>query len=285
MELNKNLIFDVGMHKGEDTRYYLKKGFKVIAFEANPELISKCKNEFCEQIKEGKLTIVEGAIVENSQVKNGAVKFFKNQNYSVWGTVVPEWADRNEKIGASSEIIEVPAVDFRKCLEKYGIPYYLKIDIEGMDLICLDQLAHFEVKPSYVSIESEKVSFKKLKNEFDILERLGYDNYQLVNQEEISELKEPKESKEGRFLNFTFEYGSSGLFGLALQAGWMSKKAALSKYRWIFYGYKIWGDNSSIKYWYILRVLRNLLLKVTGTTIPGWYDTHARHSTVMADQK
>ncbi len=33
-----DLIYDVGMHKGEDADYYLKKGFRVIGFEAIPEL-------------------------------------------------------------------------------------------------------------------------------------------------------------------------------------------------------------------------------------------------------
>ena len=31
-----DLIFDVGLHRGEDTEFYLKKGFRVVAFEANP---------------------------------------------------------------------------------------------------------------------------------------------------------------------------------------------------------------------------------------------------------
>ena len=31
------LIYDVGAHKGEDTEYYLRKGFRVIAIEAMPE--------------------------------------------------------------------------------------------------------------------------------------------------------------------------------------------------------------------------------------------------------
>ncbi len=41
-----NLIFDIGMHKGEDSEYYLKKGFDVVAFEAHPGLISETKNHF-----------------------------------------------------------------------------------------------------------------------------------------------------------------------------------------------------------------------------------------------
>ena len=33
-----DLIYDVGMHKGEDTEFYLSKGFKVVGFEADPDL-------------------------------------------------------------------------------------------------------------------------------------------------------------------------------------------------------------------------------------------------------
>ena len=33
-----SIIFDIGMHCGEDTDFYLKKGFTVVGVEANPEL-------------------------------------------------------------------------------------------------------------------------------------------------------------------------------------------------------------------------------------------------------
>jgi hypothetical protein len=32
--LHPDLIFDVGFHRGEDTDFYLKKGFRVVAVEA-----------------------------------------------------------------------------------------------------------------------------------------------------------------------------------------------------------------------------------------------------------
>lgn len=41
--IDKKLIFDVGLHKDEDTHFYLKKGFNVAAFETNPSLIEHCK--------------------------------------------------------------------------------------------------------------------------------------------------------------------------------------------------------------------------------------------------
>jgi hypothetical protein len=42
---NPNLIYDVGMHTGQDTEFYLAKGFNVIAIEANPLLMQKAQTD------------------------------------------------------------------------------------------------------------------------------------------------------------------------------------------------------------------------------------------------
>jgi len=34
-----DLIYDVGLHKGEDAEFYLRKGFRVVAFEADSDLV------------------------------------------------------------------------------------------------------------------------------------------------------------------------------------------------------------------------------------------------------
>ena len=39
-------------------------------------------------------------------------------------------------------------------LGEYGIPYYLKVDIEGADLLCLEGLTWFTSRLTYISIES-----------------------------------------------------------------------------------------------------------------------------------
>ncbi len=271
-----NLIYDVGMHKGEDTDFYLKKGFKVVSFEADPTLIEYCKDKFREAIKDGQLAIVEGAIVDfsNDADNRTHVRFFKNKNISVWGTVVENWARRNEHLGAESEIIEVAAVDFKKCLSLYGIPYYLKIDIEGSDIICLRALLEFESKPNYISIESDKLSFDRLKEEFLLFKSLGYTSFQAINQADISKQKEPKEG-EGNFANQIFNRGASGLFGKDLPAQWKSEQEILKQYKHIFRMYKLFGDYGSLKR------LRKIVNKFSTKTIPGWYDTHARHHTVI----
>ncbi len=116
-----NLIYDVGMHKGEDTLFYLKKGYNVIAFEANPDLVAECRVKFADEIKNNQLVIIEGAIVDSNLLnsKISSVQFFRNKCRCVWGTVSDKWAQRNEKLGAPSDIIEVQAINFVDCLKTW----------------------------------------------------------------------------------------------------------------------------------------------------------------------
>jgi spermidine synthase len=38
-----NLIYDIGMHDGSDSEFYLRKGYRVVAVEANPKLVEACR--------------------------------------------------------------------------------------------------------------------------------------------------------------------------------------------------------------------------------------------------
>lgn len=104
-------IYDVGMHKGEDTCYYLKKGFRVLAFEANPVLVWECSARFASELQSGRLSIVEGAIVP-AGCHDVNVTFFINERKSVSGTIDPEFAQRNLRLGMGSHEVTVPAVRF-----------------------------------------------------------------------------------------------------------------------------------------------------------------------------
>lgn len=271
----EDLIYDVGMQRGEDTDYYLKKGFRVVAFEADPELADYCRKRFVVEVSSGRLTIVEGAI---APVSKATVTFFKNQKTSQWGTVVEDWASRNESLGAGSDLISVPVTDFVGCLRRYGIPHYLKIDIEGMDLLCVEALASFQQKPDYLSIESEKVSFEALIKELDLLESLGYNGFQAVEQNEVSKQRESNPAQEGRYTGHVFPEGASGLFGADLADRWRTKSQTIRDYRLIFVQYRLFGDYGVLKDSWLGQLLVRTLSRIMGKTVPGWYDTHARHS-------
>jgi FkbM family methyltransferase len=271
----ENLIYDVGLHQGQDTDYYLRRGFQVIAFEANSENAAICKQKFPDAIESGQLTIVEGAIVENPSV--GKVKFYRNKDHSFWGSTSEDWAYRNEVMGTTNEVIEVGTVDFKQCLEQFGVPYYLKVDIVGSEMICLKSLLAFENRPDYLSIRSEKVIFSRLESEFRMLEALGYDKFKAV-QQDFTTLQTFIDSPAGEKILYTFQEGSSGPFGEETKGKWKGKEAILKDYRKIFILYWLFGDYSYLKQSERGGKFVKFLERLARRPLPGWYDTHAKHS-------
>jgi FkbM family methyltransferase len=274
VERQEDLIFDVGLHTGQDTDYYLKKGFRVVAFEAEPVLVEENRARFRTEIDAGRLVIVEGAIVEDPTAKT--VTFFKNVDNDVWGTVDPNWAERNESLGTRSTQIEVAAVSFSKCIAKYGVPYFMKIDIEGADMVCLRCLREFDVKPNCVSIESDKVSFDALLSEINLLKELGYREFIAVQQRWIQKTQVPTISHEGENIDYRFTEESSGLFGKDLTGPWKQEDQIVAQYREIFEAYRKYGDGSIWKKYFIAKYALKAVARLVGKPIPGWYDTHAR---------
>ena len=275
---HSDLIYDLGLHKGEDTNFYLAKGFRVVAFEADPDLVKACQQKFAEQIESGQLTIVEGAIVDKPD--GDTITFYKNNAVTVWGTIDPAWKDRNARMGWDSEEITVPVVDFSACLARYGIPYYIKIDIEGADRFSLQKLGEFAERPDYVSIESSKVSLAEIDIELDILENLGYDRFKAAQQATVTRMRAPRPAREGRDIDFQLAHDSSGLFGRELPDTWETRKQIRRRYQRIFIGYRVFGNDSFMRTNRFARKVWRLLQRVFQRPIPGWYDTHAKHASV-----
>jgi FkbM family methyltransferase len=281
IETHFDLIYDVGMHSGGDTAFYLKKGFRVIGFEANPDLVEECRRRFADEIKHGKLIVVEGAIVEPT-FENGerkTIQFYKNKDLALWGTVCTEWDARNRRWGTSSETIEVPIVDFAQCLKEYGMPHYLKIDIEGMDLVCLKALTHFKQKPDYVSMESDISSLEKLQEELDLFTQLGYTEFQCIQQSRTGRQREPNPPREGRYSAHRLD-GCSGLFGADLPYKWKDYKQMYKQYKFITLVCDYFADNGKLSKSFLGKCFKKAVRILLFRQIPGWYDTHAKHSSV-----
>lgn len=254
-----DLIYDVGMHKGEDAEFYLKKGFRVIGIEAVPALANEAAASLKEYVESGQLVILNVAIAE----KEGALRFFESTACSAWGTLYPEWARRNQRLsGKPSTELMVEGATLTSILSEYGIPYYLKIDVEGADTLCLEALKGWKEKPKYVSIESTKTSWRDLEREFAVLTELGYTKFKVVAQHKAQQCPWP--AREGRYVDRSFPPGSSGLFGEEAPGNWESQAEALKQYRRIFLRYKLIGDQG------ILTPPR-LAQRLNA----GWYDTHA----------
>jgi FkbM family methyltransferase len=265
---DRSLIYDVGLHRGEDSAYYLALGYRVVGFEANPELVSHCRERFACDIEEGRFILVDGAITAGSV---GRVSFFRHPD-SVFGTTSTAWATRNERLGVS-QAIDVPAVDFAECLRQFGVPYFLKVDIEGADRLCFEALYTVSERPVYLSLESEKVDFDALVEEFDMLADLGYNRFAVVQQAAITRIDNATRIDRSH-TPYTFERDTSGPFGQDI-GPWLSRDEALARYRSIFRLYRLLGDHSWVRR---TRTTRAILIRaghLLHVPLPGWYDTHA----------
>jgi FkbM family methyltransferase len=275
-EVNNNVIFDAGLHKGEDTDFYLKKGFDVVAFEANADLIESCKHRFREPLARGQLRIIEGAIAPDSAGKT--ITFYKSP-VSVWGTIDPAWVERNARMGVRSSKVEVNRVDIVDAYRTYGIPHYLKVDIEGADILVLEGLKQFTSRPQYLSIEAEKVDFSELKAEMQLLCDLGYTKFKLVQQGNVAGRTIKTQTLDGGTFEHVFEPNASGPFGDDISGPWLTLDEVLQEYQRIFRLYRLFGDTSLVQKLPKIpqKILRTLYRLGTGHRgpLPGWYDTHA----------
>ncbi|MDX2231119.1 MAG: FkbM family methyltransferase [Leptolyngbyaceae cyanobacterium bins.349] len=235
---NKQLIFDIGMHIGQDTDFYLAKGFKVIAIEANPLLVQEAEVKFAEPIKNQHLKILNVGIDD----KNGEFSFYVNDTYSEWSSFIKEIGER----GGIYHEITVPCVTMDKIFAQYGVPYYLKVDIEGNDIQVVKHLHTLKQKPKYVSVENGNEGL------LETLHEAGYTQFKFINQAKVSEMKCPKPSLEGKDVDYQFAMGSSGPFGEETVGTWKSYEQVAQEIE---------------AYWSI---------PDRDANIHGWYDLHAK---------
>jgi FkbM family methyltransferase len=268
-QLVPDLVFDVGFHRGEDTVYYLRKGFRVVAFEAHPELLAAGRRQFAAEVADGRLQIVSGAIA----TEPGSLTFYTHSRMSSWGTTEPHRAKRNDVMG-ESVAVTVPAVDFAACLRDHGVPHYIKIDIEAADMLCLEALFDVEPeqRPRYASVEAESETWSGAVRQFDVLEALGYARFAIVQQGDIGGRVAPVTTRDGRRIPYRFEMNSSGPFGDDLTGPWMDKREALRRYRRVMPALAAAHAFDQLPKGIEVRFV---VAALVGRPLPGWFDIHA----------
>ena len=132
-----------------------------------------------------------------------------------------------------------------------------------------------------LSIRSEKVIFSRLEYEFDLLRQLGYDQFKAVKQD-FERIQPRLPSNNGQKYH-TFEEGASGPFGDESPGKWKMAHEVLRDYKRVFVRYWLFGDYSYLIQTDSGRKFIAQMERALGRSIPGWYDTHARHSTLGAN--
>ena len=276
---NDQLIYDVGMHNGDDTAYYLSRGFRVVAVEADPTLVALAQERFAKEISEGRLSLLNVGIAP----ENGEAHFYVNPEKTVWNSFDKASAGRR---GHALEEIVVQTRNFGEILAEFGVPHYLKIDIEGHDHLCLEALDENEL-PAFLSVESNSVET------VETLDTLGFQGFKSIDQQSLHPLTQPLMSghvKYHRTLNrqrdfsflsrviikltgghqrlekdlntirsqgdWIFEDGCSGGFGDETPGVWQTKKEVCDNISFYEAYYKKRANNT-YQYWYDLHARRD----------------------------
>ena len=239
--MQRDLIFDIGMHRGDDTRFYLQKGFRVVALEANGALLAGPRAEFKKELTSRQLVIVERALAERS---NETISFFVNPVKDDWSSTTRGVAEKGLHVALERQVQTITLDDM---LSEFGAPYFIKCDIEGSDAVLVRQLAQAAGQPAFVSIEASSNS------DLARLHAAGYDRFQIVNQQYIGFTSPPNPAREGAFADVQFTPHMSGLFGRELPME-----------RWFDF------DETAERFamWARLRTKDEMLA-------PGWLDFHA----------
>ncbi|HKA16218.1 MAG TPA: FkbM family methyltransferase [Myxococcota bacterium] len=269
--MNDQLIIDVGMHTGRDTEFYLKKGFHVVGIEANPALVREVERRLHDYIRQRRLTIYNVAIHD----REGEVDFHVNLQKDDWGTTSESFAARNRRLGTQDRVIRVPCLRFETILEQCGVPYYLKIDIEGADLLCLSALHQVRERPRYVSIEAGLTSFDETFTELSHFWTLGYRRFKIVNQALNPTVRCPRPPLEGDYVDAAFDGTTSGPFGEEAPGAWLDVEQTLARYRSVLREQALFGAQGRF-YGTRLARLHAWYRRIAGKEPVGWYDIHAR---------
>ena len=198
------LIFDLGMNNGDDSLYYLRRGFKVVAVEANPVLCDRARDRLRTAVDDGRLKIINAAIWK----KTGKTTFYVNLDNDHWSSMDIGWAGRD---ASRCKEITVQCATLSSLFEEFGVPHYLKIDVEGVDKSVLSQLRGSSLLPLYVSVEDCRFGFEYM----ETLASCGYDAFKLLDQSTVPRMTDPA-------TGYRFAAGSSGPFGADLPGEWLT---------------------------------------------------------------
>lgn len=204
-------IVDIGLHRGDDAEFYLKKGFRVVGVEAHPALADACRRRFAAEIADGRLTVVHAAL----HGECGQVPFYANLDKDDWSSTDVHYGARDS---TRHSVITVPAITFERLDAEYlrdASVYYIKCDIEGGDRHALEGLLRTPRRPRFFSVEAHDPT------NFAYLYVAGYRRFKLVNQNLNWKTSLPNPAREGLYVQYEFGPHSSGPFGQETVGRWM----------------------------------------------------------------
>ena len=156
-----SLIFDIGANEGYKTDIFLRLGAKVVAVEPDEHNQKILKQNFLTyRLLKRPVTIVGKAVSDRS----GAETMWIDEAGSAKNTLNRKWVETlradSSRFGKSLEFgqkKEVETITLEELIRSQGLPFYVKIDVEGYEVAVLEGL---KSPVPYVSFEVNLPEFK-----------------------------------------------------------------------------------------------------------------------------
>ena len=218
----KKIIYDFGAGDGNNIPYYLLKCDLVIAVDANYLNCNIMKKKFFKEISEGKL-IVENCIISNHNKENE--EFFIHKKNNLLG----QFPKPSDNLIENFYATRLKSLDVLSIFEKYGNPYYVKIDLEEYDNKILKRIFDNNINPIYISAEATNDEVITL-----FVNNQNYNSYKLIEGSTVGLLyRKINIYSQDQKIKFKFYENSAGPFGNDLLGNWIKKEnfIQLMKYK------------------------------------------------------
>lgn len=145
------LVFDIGANVGTMTAVFSSLGAKVVAVEPNPD----CVRHIELTASRDSVEILQAAAGET----NGLAVLKISDRKDKMSSLSDEWREAVSKenrnyLGMWKRAVTVPVITLDTLIARYGLPHYLKIDVEGYEEEVLKGLSRC---PPLLSFEFNRV--------------------------------------------------------------------------------------------------------------------------------
>jgi FkbM family methyltransferase len=134
-----DLVFDVGAHAGNRAAAFAQLGCRVIALEPQPDFAKLLRTLFKSSAR---VEVLELAVCERA----GRAELSISERTPTVTTIEREWRDRRSVEPDFAGVrwnrrVEVETTTLDRLIGKYGVPAFVKIDVEGSEPAVLDGLS------------------------------------------------------------------------------------------------------------------------------------------------
>jgi FkbM family methyltransferase len=162
-----DLVFDVGANLGAKTEEYLACGARVVCFEPQPNCVSVLEQKFS---KNPNVTIVPAGLSD----KKGKLELSICSEAPTISTFSEEWKQGRFADYNWDQKVTVDVITLDQAIKDYGVPDYIKVDVEGFELSVLKGLK----KPvPFVSFEFTCEFFSRAQEIMGYLQSIGYKHF------------------------------------------------------------------------------------------------------------